>query len=317
MAAAAPTAPSKRRAWLLAVRPPTLPAAVSPVLAGTGIAAVDGDFEVGRFFLAMIGAIFIQIVVNFANDLSDFRRGADTPERLGPPRAVAQGWLSQREMTIGITLATAAALIVGVVLILIVGWPILIIGGASLIAAVTYTGGPLPYGYRGLGDIICFLFFGFVAVMGAGYVQIEELTWELAAASVPVGCLVTAILVVNNLRDIDTDRASDKRTLAVLDRRTQHAHRVRGPDARRIRQYRRLRRGRGAALLLLPRLDRFAAGYLARPRNHQRTFRRGAESDAEADGATAPAGWRVDRSGRRARDALAQDCDQHTSRASI
>ena len=216
MAAAAPPIPGKRRAWLLAVRPPPLPAAVAPVLAGTGIAAVDGDFEVGRFFLALIGAVFIQIVVNFANDRSDFRRGADTPDRLGPPRAVAQGWLSQREMTIGITLATAAALIVGIVLLLIVGWPILLIGGASLIAAVTYTGGPLPYGYRGLGDPICFLFFGFVAVMGAGYVQIEELTWELAAASVPVGCLVTAILVVNNLRDIDTDRSSDKRTLAVL-----------------------------------------------------------------------------------------------------
>lgn len=216
MSAAAPPVPGKRRAWLLAVRPPTLPAAISPVLAGTGIAAVDGDFEVGRFFLALIGAIFIQIVVNFANDLSDFRRGADTPDRLGPPRAVAQGWLSQREMTVGITLATAAALIVGIVLTLIVGWPILLVGGASLIAAVTYTGGPLPYGYRGLGDLICFLFFGFVAVMGAGFVQIEQLTWELAAASVPVGCLVTAILVVNNLRDIETDRASDKRTLAVV-----------------------------------------------------------------------------------------------------
>ncbi len=211
----APPTPSKRRAWLLAVRPPTLPAAISPVLAGTGIAAVNGDFEVGRFFLALIGAILIQIVVNFANDLSDFRRGADTPDRLGPPRAVAQGWLSQREMTIGITLTTAAAMIVGIVLTLIVGWPILLIGALSLIAAVTYTGGPLPYGYRGLGDVICFLFFGFVAVMGAGYVQIEELTWELAAASVPVGCLVTAILVVNNLRDIHTDRASHKRTLAV------------------------------------------------------------------------------------------------------
>ncbi len=216
MSAATSPVPGKRRAWLLAIRPPTLPAAVSPVLAGTGIAAVDGDFDTDRFFLAMIGAIFIQIVVNFANDLSDFRRGADTPDRLGPPRAVAQGWLSQREMTVGITLAAAAALIVGIVLTLIVGWPILIIGGASLIAAVTYTGGPLPYGYRGLGDVICFLFFGFVAVMGAGYVQIEELTWGLAAASVPVGCLVTAILVVNNLRDIRTDAASDKRTLAVL-----------------------------------------------------------------------------------------------------
>ena len=216
MVTANPPTPSKRRVWLFAIRPPTLPAAVAPVLAGTGIAAVDGDFEAGRFFLALIGAVFIQIVVNFANDLSDFRRGADTPDRLGPPRAVAQGWLSQREMTVGISLATAAALIVGIVLTLIVGWPILIIGGASLLAAVAYTGGPLPYGYRGLGDAICFLFFGFVAVMGAGYVQIEELTWKLAAASVPVGCTVTAILVVNNLRDIHTDRSSDKRTLAVL-----------------------------------------------------------------------------------------------------
>ncbi len=214
--AASPPAPTKRRAWLLAVRPPTLPAAVAPVLAGTGIAAVDGDFDFGRFLLAMVGALFIQIVVNFANDLSDFRRGADTPERLGPPRAVAQGWLSQREMTVGIAVASAAAIIVGIALTLIVGWPILLIGAASLIAAVTYTGGPLPYGYRGLGDVVCFLFFGFVAVMGAGFVQIETLTWELAAASVPVGCTVTAILVVNNLRDLPTDRASGKRTLAVI-----------------------------------------------------------------------------------------------------
>ncbi|MYF80619.1 MAG: 1,4-dihydroxy-2-naphthoate polyprenyltransferase [Chloroflexi bacterium] len=216
MAQSEPESPPTPRPGRLAVRPPPRPAASAPGLAGTAIAAVDGDFEAGRFFLALIGAIFIQIVVNFANDLSDFRRGADTPDRLGPPRAVAQGWLSQREMTVGISLATAAAMIVGVVLTLIVGWPILIIGAAALIAAVTYTGGPMPYGYRGLGDAICFLFFGFVAVIGAGYVQIEELTWELAAASVPVGCLVTAILVVNNLRDIGTDRASGKRTLAVL-----------------------------------------------------------------------------------------------------
>ncbi len=207
---------SKRRAWILSARPPTLPAAVAPVLAGTGIAAVDGDFEIGRFLLAMIGAVLIQIVVNFANDLSDFRRGADTPERLGPPRAVAQGWLSQREMTYGIAITTLAAIGVGIALTVIVGWPILLIGAASLLAAVTYTGGPAPYGYRGLGDVICFLFFGFVAVMGAGYVQIEQLTWALAAASAPLGCTVTAILVVNNLRDIDTDRASDKRTLAVI-----------------------------------------------------------------------------------------------------
>ena len=213
--AAALPAPGKRRVWLLAARPPTLPAAIAPVLAGTGIAASEGEFEVGRFALAMIGAVLIQIVVNFANDLSDFRRGADTPDRLGPPRAVAQGWLSQREMTIGVAVVSAAAMVVGVVLTVIVGWPILIVGAASLIAAVTYTGG-VAYGYRGLGDVVCFLFFGFVAVMGAGYVQLEALTWPLAAASVPLGCTVTAILVVNNLRDLPTDRETGKRTLAVL-----------------------------------------------------------------------------------------------------
>ncbi len=215
MSTATPAILSKRRVWLLAARPPTLPAAVAPVLAGTGVAAAEGDFEVGRFLLAMIGAVLIQIVVNFANDISDFRRGADTPQRLGPPRAVAQGWLSQREMTFGIGAVSLAAMIVGVTLTIIVGWPILIIGGASLIAAVTYTGG-IAYGYRGLGDLVCFAFFGVVAVMGAGFVQLEHLTWSLAAVSVPVGCTVTAILVVNNLRDLPTDAVAGKRTLAVM-----------------------------------------------------------------------------------------------------
>ena len=214
--AAAPPRPSKRRAWILAARPPTLPAAVAPVLVGTAVAAVDGSFSAGLFFQVLAASILIQILVNFANDLSDFRRGADTPARLGPPRAVAQGWLTQREMAVGAGIAAAAATAIGISLTIAAGWPILAAGAASLVAAVAYTGGPWPYGYHGLGDLLCFAFFGVVAVMGSGYVQSKELSWELAAAAIPVGCLVTAILVVNNLRDLETDRASDKRTLAVI-----------------------------------------------------------------------------------------------------
>ena len=218
MAAGAPAAgpPGKRRAWILAARPPTLPAAIAPVLVGTAVASLERDVFWGLFAQVLIAAVLIQIGVNFANDLSDFRRGADTPQRLGPPRAVAQGWLSEREMLAGAALVFAAAIAIGISLTLASGWPILAAGAASCIAAVAYTGGPWPYGYHGLGDVICFAFFGVVAVMGSGFVQLERLSWELAAAAIPVGCLVTAILVVNNLRDLETDRAAGKRTLAVL-----------------------------------------------------------------------------------------------------
>ena len=222
MAAAAPAAgpPRKRRAWILAARPPTLPAAIAPVLVGTAVASIsldlDRGIDWGLFAQVLVAAVLIQIGVNFANDLSDFRRGADTPQRLGPPRAVAQGWLSEREMLAGAGLVFAAAIALGISLTIAAGWPILAAGAASCIAAVAYTGGPWPYGYHGLGDLICFAFFGVVAVMGSGFVQLERLTWELAAAAIPVGCLVTAILVVNNLRDLETDRAAGKRTLAVL-----------------------------------------------------------------------------------------------------
>ena len=209
-------APPIWRVWLLAARPPTLPAAVAPVLVGTAVATIDGPFSVGLFFQVLVAAILIQIGVNFANDLSDFRRGADTPERLGPPRAVAQGWLTERQMLGGAVVVFGGAVAIGISLTIAAGWPILVAGAASCIAAVAYTGGPWPYGYHGLGDAICFAFFGVVAVMGSGYVQSGELTWELAAASIPVGCLVTAILVANNLRDIDTDRSAGKRTLAVV-----------------------------------------------------------------------------------------------------
>ena len=219
---AARAKPPAAQVWLLAARPPTLPAAVAPVLVGTAVAAINGPFDVGLFLQVLAAAILIQIGVNFANDLSDFRRGADTPERLGPPRAVAMGWLTERQMLAGAITVFGSAAAIGVSLTIAAGWPILAAGAASCVAAVAYTGGPWPYGYHGLGDVVCFAFFGLVAVMGSGYVQSGELTWELAAAAIPVGCLVTAILVANNLRDIDTDRAAGKRTLAVMlgDRRT-------------------------------------------------------------------------------------------------
>ena len=205
----APPRPPLWRIWLLAARPPTLPAALAPVLVGTAVAAIDGPFDAGLFFQVLAAALLIQVGVNFTNDLSDFRRGADTAARLGPPRAVAQGWLSERAVLGGAALVFAAAIALGISLTLAAG-------GAACIAAVAYTGGPWPYGYHGLGDAVCFAFFGVVAVMGSGYVQSGALSWPLAAAAVPVGCLVTAILVVNNLRDLETDRAAGKRTLAVL-----------------------------------------------------------------------------------------------------
>lgn len=209
-------APSPVRVWLLAARPPTLPAAIAPVLVGSAVATIGAPFDVGLFFQVIAAAILIQIGVNFANDLSDFRRGADTPDRIGPPRAVAMGWLTERQMLAGAITVFGGAIAIGVFLTIAAGWPILAAGAASCVAAVAYTGGPWPYGYHGLGDVICFAFFGVVAVMGSGYVQSGELTWRLAAASLPVGCLVTAILVANNLRDIETDRAAGKRTLAVI-----------------------------------------------------------------------------------------------------
>ena len=212
----APPRPPLWRIWLLAARPPTLPAALAPVLVGTAVAAIDGPFDAGLFFQVLAAALLIQVGVNFTNDLSDFRRGADTAARLGPPRAVAQGWLSERAVLGGAALVFAAAIALGISLTLAAGWPILAAGGAACIAAVAYTGGPWPYGYHGLGDAVCFAFFGVVAVMGSGYVQSGALSWPLAAAAVPVGCLVTAILVVNNLRDLETDRTAGKRTLAVL-----------------------------------------------------------------------------------------------------
>ncbi len=203
------------RVWLLAIRPPTLSAAVAPVLVGGALALRDEVFEAGPAAAALFGALLLQVGANLANDVADFRRGADDEGRLGPPRVTQQGMLSEREVTVGAVVAFALAALAGVYLAAVAGWPVIAIGLASIGAAVAYTAGPWPYGYRGLGDVFVFVFFGLLAVAGTYFVQARELTGEVLAAAVPVALTVTAILNVNNVRDIDTDRRAGKLTLAV------------------------------------------------------------------------------------------------------
>jgi 1,4-dihydroxy-2-naphthoate octaprenyltransferase len=203
------------RIWVMAARLRTLPAAVAPVLVGTALAGWAGDISWPRFVAALVGALFIQIGTNLANDYSDARRGADTEDRLGPVRVTAGGLVPPRQVLVATWVAFGIAVLAGSYLIAVAGWQLLAIGAASILAGVLYTGGPRPYGYTGLGELFVFLFFGLVAVTGSYFVQQESLraeAWELA---VPVGLLASAILVVNNIRDIDTDRRAGKRTLAV------------------------------------------------------------------------------------------------------
>src|SRR3954462_2983917 len=210
---ASPLSPVKL--WLLAARPRTLPAAVAPVLVGTSLAIGEGTFRPLAFVCALVGSIFIQIGTNLSNDYSDARRGADTEDRLGPVRVTAGGLMPPRTVLLGTYVAFGIAVLAGVYLIAIAGWELLLVGAASILAGVLYTGGPKPYGYEGLGEVFVFLFFGVVAVVGSYFVQTENLRWEAFALSVPVGLLAAGILLVNNIRDADTDRRAGKRTLAV------------------------------------------------------------------------------------------------------
>lgn len=203
------------RLWALAARPRTLPAAVAPVLVGTALAIDYDQFKPLAFLAALIGSIFIQIGTNLSNDYSDARRGADTEDRLGPVRVTAGGLMPPRRVLIGTYVAFGIAVLAGLYLAAITGPELILVGVASIAAGVLYTGGPKPYGYEGLGELFVFLFFGVVAVVGSYYVQAQELPWEAFALSVPVGLLASAILVVNNVRDADTDRRAGKRTLAV------------------------------------------------------------------------------------------------------
>jgi 1,4-dihydroxy-2-naphthoate octaprenyltransferase len=203
------------RLWLLAARPRTLPAAISPVLVGTALAGSEDVFRALPFVAALVGSVFIQIGTNLSNDYSDARRGADSEDRLGPVRVTAGGLMPPKRVLVGTYIAFGVAVAAGLYLAAVAGWELLVVGVASILAGVLYTGGPRPYGYEGLGELFVFLFFGIVAVAGSYFVQTEELRWEAFALAVPVGLLAAAILVVNNVRDIDTDRRAGKRTLAV------------------------------------------------------------------------------------------------------
>lgn len=207
--------PPASQAWLLAIRPKTLPAAVAPVIVGTAVAIAAGMAHLPSAVAAFAVALLLQIAANLANDVFDFRRGADTHERLGPVRVTQSGMLSSHQVLAGTGLVLLLATLVGLYLVSRGGWPILAIGVAALLSALAYTGGPRPIGYHGLGEVFVFIFFGLVAVAGTFYVQAGELSSLALGASIPMGCLITAILVVNNLRDIDTDRAAGKRTVAV------------------------------------------------------------------------------------------------------
>ncbi len=202
--------------WILASRPKTLPAAAAPVIVGGAVAAAQSGFRFLPWLAALLGALFLQIGANLANDVLDFKRGADTTDRLGPTRVTQTGLLTPEQVTTGMWVVFGLAALCGLYLIAVAGWPILAIGIAAILSAIAYTGGPYPLGYHGLGDLFVFLFFGLAAVCGTVYVQIGQVPLLAWLAALPMGFITTDILVVNNLRDIETDRRAGKHTLAVL-----------------------------------------------------------------------------------------------------
>src|SRR5256886_7337234 len=199
----------------MAARVRTLPASVAPVLVGTSLALGAGTFHALAFVAALLGAVFIQVGTNLSNDYSDARRGADTEDRLGPVRVTAGGLVPPGQVMLATYATFGLAVACGAYLVAVAGPELLAVGAASILAGVLYTGGPRPYGYEGLGELFVFLFFGVVAVAGSYFVQVQELPWQAFVCAVPVGLLASAILVVNNVRDLETDRRAGKRTLAV------------------------------------------------------------------------------------------------------
>jgi 1,4-dihydroxy-2-naphthoate polyprenyltransferase len=201
--------------WIAGARPRTLPAALAPVLVGTGAAAALDGFDLPAALLALVVALALQVAVNYANDYSDGRRGTDA-DRVGPMRLVGSGAATPRQVLVAALLAFAVAGVAGLALAALSSWWLVAVGAVCIAAAWTYTGGPLPYGYRALGEVFVFVFFGPVAVVGTTYVQTGTLPALAWTVSVPIGLLIVAILVVNNLRDLAGDAAVGKRTLAVL-----------------------------------------------------------------------------------------------------
>ena len=203
------------RIWVMAARVRTLPAAVAPVLVGTSLALGAGHFNALAFVAALLGAMLIQVGTNLSNDYSDARRGADTEDRLGPVRVTAGGLVPPGQVLLATYVSFGLAVGCGIYLVAVAGPELLAVGAASILAGVLYTGGPRPYGYEGLGEVFVFLFFGIVAVTGSYFVQVQDLPWQAFVCAVPVGLLASAILMVNNVRDLETDRRAGKRTLAV------------------------------------------------------------------------------------------------------
>lgn len=201
--------------WLIASRPKTLPAAAASTILGTALAYHDGRFFLPTALAALLISILMQVGANFANDLYDFQRGADTEERLGPVRVTQAGLLSPTQMKRGIVVVFGISVLLGFYLAIVAGWIVIIIGILAILAALAYTGGPFPYGYHSLGDIFVFIFFGFAAVCGTYFVQAHTVTIPSLLGGFAIGLLITNILVINNLRDIETDRRTGKITLAV------------------------------------------------------------------------------------------------------
>ncbi|SEV93724.1 1,4-dihydroxy-2-naphthoate polyprenyltransferase [Natrinema salifodinae] len=220
---------SRTKAWLMAARPQTLPAAAAPVIVGTGLAAHEGVFAPLPAFFAFVGAALIQIGTNFANDYYDAVNGADTEDREGFTRVTQSGLISPEKVKLATVVTFGLAILSGTYLVYVGGLPILVVGLVSVLCGWAYTGGPYPLGYHGLGDLFVFVFFGLVAVTGTYYVQAADVlaapltttipdgtvTLEAVAASLPVAGISTAIIIVNNVRDLETDAATGKRTLAV------------------------------------------------------------------------------------------------------
>ncbi len=204
------------RVWVLASRPRTLTAALTPVAVGSALAYAAGSFRLSAALAALLAALLIQVGTNLHNDVADFERGADAGDRLGPLRVTQAGLLSPRQVRAGALAAFAAAGAAGLYLTWLVGWPVLIIGLASIAAGLAYTAGPWPLAYNGLGDLFVMLFFGFVAVGGTAYVQVGSVPPAAWPAALAVGSTITALLVVNNVRDVESDRRAGRRTIPVV-----------------------------------------------------------------------------------------------------
>ncbi|MFO7525783.1 MAG: 1,4-dihydroxy-2-naphthoate polyprenyltransferase [Ignavibacteriaceae bacterium] len=207
---------SKIESWFLAARPKTLLAAVVPVMVGSSLAIYSGYFFLPYSIVALLCSVLIQIGTNYTNDLYDYLKGSDTKERKGPLRVLSAGLISVNEMKLGITIVFLITFLSGLYLVYAAGWIVLVIGIISIIAGLAYTAGPFPLAYNGLGDVFVFLFFGIVGTMGTYYLHHQEFTMLSFLISLPVGALITNILVVNNFRDIEEDRTVGKKTLAVI-----------------------------------------------------------------------------------------------------